>query len=731
MTEPAALAGISKLQIAAGAAIIAVVALVLYWPSLRGPFILDDEFLTQHRLVKATNGLYRLWFTTEAADYWPVTNTSFWLEWRLWKSDPTGYHVTNLVLHIVDCLLLWVILKRLAIPGAFLAALLFAIHPVNMESVAWIAQRKNVLALLFFLLSVWWYLKAEGFNAPSTIGQQKFRRNWYWLSFFGFILAMLSKGSVAILPVVLLLIMWWQHGRIVKQDVLRTMPFFVIAVLLTLVNLWFRSHGVEPEIRHATFVERLLGAGGVVWFYLYKAIWPTNLLFVYPQWSIRLVDPLWWLPLLAAILATALLWYKRRTPWGRALLFAWLYYCVCLLPVMGFADVGFMQYSLVADHYQHLALVAVVALAGSAAALLCRRERSFGYPFVVAVCGSVIVILSVFTFRQAKLYGSPRAIYQATLDGNPECWLALNNLGKIEADDGNIDLAEADFRKALAIYPDSSNDHYNLAVQLAAKGRTDEAFAHYHEAVRLGPETVGLYNNLGQLESRTGKHQEALADYRRALKIDPEDADVHFNFGVELAADGNPTEAVEHYREALRLGLKSADLYNDLGLAEAETGHADDAIAHYQSAIELNPQFEPAHYNLAIELAAQGKLSEAISHYGTALRLGPVTADLYNNLGIAQAMSDRLDEAVQSFEAGHRLEPGNLQASINLASAYARQGRLPEAISLAEQAQSQAKAQHNDAIAEQIAEQISHFKTQLPSPGPTKSPANSTPPGKR
>jgi len=705
---------LSSLQVTVGAALIVLLTSILYLPALHGPFILDDDFLTQNRLIKAPDGLYHIWLTTEATDYWPVTNTSFWLEWRLWKLNPTGYHITNLVLHILDSLLLWGVLKKLAIPGAFLAALLFAIHPINVESVAWIAQRKNVLALLFFLLSTLCYLKVGTRVSTASNDEQRQIFGWYWLSFLAFLFSMLSKGSVVILPVVLLLIVWWQRGHITRSDALRMLPFFAAAALLTVVNLWFRSHGAESEIRHASSVERVLGAVVVVWFYLCKAIWPANLLFVYPQWNIRAADPLWWLPLLAAVGCTAWLWHNRRLPWGRALLFAWLYYCVCLLPVMGFADVGFMQYSLVADHYQHLALISVVALAGAAAALLRQRIGSYGYALAVAVSGFIIMIFSVLTSRQATLYGSPRAIYEATLEGNPDCWLALNNLGKIEADAGHIEVAEADFRRALAIKPDSSNDHYNLAVQLAAEGRIDEAFAHYHEAQRLGPETVGIYNNLGQLESRTGQRKEALADYLHALKIDPDDPNVHFNLGIQLAADGNPTEAIDHYHEAIRLGLESADLYNDLGLAEAETGHSDQAIAHYRRALELNPNYGKAHYNLAIELAALGKLSDAITHYQESLRLGPVTADLYNNLGISLAMTGQFDEAVRNFESAHRLEPGNVQASVNLAAAYAHLGRLPEAIALAEQAQSQAKAQSNDALVQQIDQQLRQYKSQQP-----------------
>ncbi len=343
-----------------GTALIALVACVVYWPSLTGGFLWDDDvLLTGNALVKSADGLYRMWFTTEAVDYWPLTNSSFWLEWRLWGMNPIGYHVTNLILHVASATLAWAILRRLQIPGAFLAALIFVAHPVNVESVAWIAQRKNTLSMLFFLLSILWYFKHDlDTQAPG-------RARWYGLSLLAFVLAMLSKGSVVVLPLMLLLIAWWRRRRITSSDLARTLPFFVVGVGLTLVNIWVQTRGVQETIRHATLVERALGAGAVTWFYLWKAVLPINLTFVYPRWTIHASDLRWWCPLLAALLVTGLLVWRRHTPWGRPLLFAWAFYGLALAPVMGFADVYFMKYSLAADHYQYIALLGVSACAGA------------------------------------------------------------------------------------------------------------------------------------------------------------------------------------------------------------------------------------------------------------------------------------------------------------------------------------------------------------------------------
>ena len=248
-----------------------------YLPSLANGFIWDDDIsLTQNPAILSGDGLRQFWFTTETPDYWPVTATTLWAEWRLWGMNPLGYHVSNLALHLAEVALLWAVLRRLRVPGAAVAALLFALHPVNVESVAWITQRKNLVALLFFLLSIYAFVRAE-----------EGARSAYGLSLFAFVLALLSKGSVAVLPVVLLGLIAYRR-RLERRDLLRLLPFFLVAGALTLVDIWFQGHhlAAAETIRSAGAVERILGAGAVVWFYLSKALLPIHLLLPYPQWRI-------------------------------------------------------------------------------------------------------------------------------------------------------------------------------------------------------------------------------------------------------------------------------------------------------------------------------------------------------------------------------------------------------------------------------------------------------------
>jgi hypothetical protein len=332
------------------AAVLVFLTVLAYWPGLHGGFLWDDDTLIlDNPLVRSANGLYSIWFSTKSIDYWPLTYTSFWVEWRLFGTSPLGYHIVSLCLHLASAFLIWNILRRLDIRGAYLAALLFAVHPVNVESVLWISQRKNTLSEVFLLLSILWYIQDR-----------------YVPSLLGFCLAMLAKGSVATLPALLLLVVCWQHRRVTARDLWRMVPFGAVAGVLTIVNVWFQTHGSGEVIRHVTWTERVLGAMGALWFYLWKALVPVHLAFVYPQWNVDAHRWVWWMPLLGTIAVTVILLVRRHRPGYRATFFAWSFFVLALLPVLGLTDVYFMRYSLVADRYQYVGLIAVIAFVAAA-----------------------------------------------------------------------------------------------------------------------------------------------------------------------------------------------------------------------------------------------------------------------------------------------------------------------------------------------------------------------------
>jgi tetratricopeptide (TPR) repeat protein len=513
-----------------------------YLPSLANGFIWDDDAsLTQNPFIRSGEGLHDFWVTTLTPDYWPVTATTLWAEWRLWGMNPFGYHVTNLALHVAEVLLLWTVLRRLRIPGATLAALLFALHPVNVETVAWITQRKNLMAMLFFLLAILAFLKA---------GERL--RAAYWLSLLALVLGMLSKGSVAVLPVVLLgLIAWRRPLR--AGDFLRVAPFFAVAGVLTLVDIWFQGHhlAAAETIRRTGGLERLLGAGAVVWFYLSKAMLPIRLILPYPLWRIESASVGWWLPLLAALALTGWLWHGRRAhALSRGALFAWGYFCVALVPVMGFTDVYFMKFSLVADHYQHLALIGITTLAGAGWAEWHRRD-----PGLRSWAAAVITVglLGALTWQQGLRYRDTETFFEATLRQNPDSAMAHNNLGMVLGAEQRPLEAMTHFMEALRLEPDSAEAHSNIGAVLIGEGRAEEGMAHYRAALRIKPDLFVAHLNLGNTLLREGRLEEAGVELQAAVRLKPAFPEAHELLGDVWFQLGRGPEAIREYEAALRL----------------------------------------------------------------------------------------------------------------------------------------------------------------------------------
>ena len=465
-----------------------------YQPTWRAGFLWDDDVLiTENRMVQAPDGLYRIWFTTETTtDYYPLTSSFWWLQWRLWGKTPAGYHVVNVLLHAADVVLIWMVLRRLRIPGAWLAALLFAVHPVNVATVAWISEQKNTLSMLFFALSILWYLRFDEENNGW----------WYGLSLAAFLLALLSKTAPVMLPVVLLGCVWWLRGRLGSRDWLRNTPFFVLSILFGLTTMWFeynrRSSGVAPRV--GGLFSRLALAGLAPWFYLSKAVLPLHLCMIYPKWN-----PGEWgwsgcLPGIALAGSVALLWWKRDG-WGRPLLFGFGYFVLMLFPVLGFFDQGFYRYAMVADHWQYYSIVGVTALAAAGAVALGRRFPR-GQPQVIGLVAGLVVMLFVALSRQRCLvFRNQETLFQDNLLHNPLAWAAHCNLGIALARDGRIPEAIEHLQAALRIEPNSAEAHCSLGIVLARDGRMPEAMEHLQAALRIEPDFTEAQNALAQLRA--------------------------------------------------------------------------------------------------------------------------------------------------------------------------------------------------------------------------------------
>ncbi|MGA2798871.1 MAG: tetratricopeptide repeat protein [Thermoguttaceae bacterium] len=734
-----------RLLVSAGVALIAVAVFLAYRPSMTGGFILDDDRLvSDNDHIKASDGLHQFWCTAKADDYWPVTNSSLWIEWRLWGMHPTGYHVSNQILHIIEALLIWIILRKLSIPGAFLAAIIFAVHPVNVESVAWIAQRKNTMAMLFFLVSILWYLKANMPTAsvgmaPVSVGMEPvsmvmaparsqggpWEREtfssfilhpssfhfWYWLSLAAFVLAMLSKGSAVVLPALLLGIVWWLRP-LTKLDLVRTGPFFLFAAALAIVNVWFQTHGSGEVLRPAGFLERVLGAGGVVWFYFDKALLPLNLDFVYPQWHIETGNPLWWLPLIAALAVTAVLW-RYRASWSRPFLFAWGFFCVALAPVMGFADVGFMKSSLVADHYQHIAVIGLIALVSAGWSAWHCLARSGMRRAATAVAIGAAGAFMFLTWQQNHIYRDDVTLYQAALEKNPGFWMGHGNLANILGKADRLNDAIAHYEQALALNPKYFDAHNNLSVILTRIGRPEEAIEHSKQALLLNSNFAEPRYNLGNAYNAAGQHQEAIKLYEQALRMKPNYPEAMVNMGLALVAEGRSEEAIEYYRKALSLRPDYAAAHDDLGLELVKTGRPEEAIEHYTEALRIKPDFADAHENLGVALVQTGRIWEGINHYREALSLKPDFVDAHNNLALALVRIGHPEEAIKHYLYILRLKPDFIEAYFNLALLYAAMHKSSDAIATGRKALEIAKSKNQTALAKKIENWLNNYRASL------------------
>jgi tetratricopeptide (TPR) repeat protein len=699
-------------SLSVGAALIVLLTVVVYIPAMRGGFIWDDDHLiTGNRMVKASDGLYRFWFTTESPDYYPLTWSLWWLEWRLWGNNAVGYHILNVLLHAINAVLVWMILRHLKIPGAWLAGLVFGVHPVNAATVAWISEWKNALSMLFYAVAILLYLRFE----------EQGRWRWYGFSLAAFLLALLSKAAVVMLPFVLLGCVWWRRGRITRKDLLCSGPFFALSLVLGLVTIWFqynRAMGGHP-VRTAGFLSRLAAAGWVPWFYLSKALLPLNLSVIYPQWNVDDLRGFSYLPGIAIVGCLILFWRNRRS-WGRPLLFAVGYFVVVLFPVLGFFDQGFYYYSLVADHWQYVAIVGPIALAVAAGMAVSRRTGTRGR-CVVAVAGAVaLTVLGVSTWRRANVYHDDETLWRDTLIKNPNAWVAHYYLGHDLLELGRVPEAIGQYEQALRIRPDLAEAHYNLGKLLSQVGRTQEAIGQYEQALRIQPDFVEAHNNLGDALFQLGRVPEAIGQYEQALQVQPDFAEAHNNLGNALLRLGRVPEAIGQYEQALQVQPDLVEAHYNLGTALLELGKVPEAIGQYEQALRVKPDSAEVHYSLGNALLRLGKVPEAIAQYREALRLRPDWPPALSRLAwiLATDRNASLRNGAEAEQLAERLcvVTGYKQAEALdvLAAAYAEVGRFSDAIQVAQKAVELANAAGHRDLAGHIQERLKLYQAGSP-----------------
>jgi tetratricopeptide (TPR) repeat protein len=592
-----------------GLALVLLLTVLVYSPSINGTRLWDDDAHITRPDLQSWQGLYQIWSeVTATQQYYPLLHTTFWLEHKLWGDSVLGYHLINLLWHIVAVSLVYAILTRLKIPGALLAAAIFAVHPVMVESVAWISEQKNTLSAVFYLSAMLVYLDFDQSRQPSR----------YFLAIALFVLGLLTKTVTATLPAALLVIFWWQRGTLSwKRDIVPLLPFFLLGAAAGVVTAVIERKliGAEGAEFEMTILERGLLAGRVIWFYLSKLAWPANLIFVYPRWHI---DPkIWWQWLFpAAALGVSFgLWVIRNKVRGP--LAGWLLFVGTLAPVLGFLNVYPFIFSFVADHFQYLAsLGAIVLVAAGIAQGIERLSRPARY-LGIALCVVLISTLAALSFRQSRTYADVRTLYETTLDRNPSCWMAYNNLGDLfkESDPGEV---IALYRKALALRPDYPQAHNNLGYVFIQLGRFPEAIEHLQESIKTAPDFPQAHNNLGRAFYYTHRIPEATEQFQIAIGLNPRDANAHNNLANLFSA----------------------------------AGKMDDAIEHYQEAVQIRPSFVAAQYRLAEVLRQRGLLQQAIDHYQAALQYDPVFIDIYLDLAAALAEVKQSNEAIATAQKG-------------------------------------------------------------------------------
>lgn len=669
-----------------------VLTLVVYIPSYKAGFIWDDDVIAANPLMReGWSGLRDIWFSIRYGDFVPLTATTFWIEWQIYGGLKEIQHATNVVLQALNVVLLWRVLLRLRIPGSWVIAAVFAVHPVCVASVTWLAERKNTLSMTFYLLSLLYFFKSE--SVVGAVRIKPFSSRDYRLSFVFFLLGLLSKSAVVIMPVVVLLCAWWRDGQIGGRHLRRVAPFFIFAFsagVVTLVAHFYYGPklGVLPG---DSALVRILTAGRAVWFYFAQELAPVGLTMHYPRWKIDPTSLAAYLPGLAIVAVLAVFWRFRRS-WGSTCLFGFGYFLLALGPTIGVVNMAFLMVAPVADHFQYMALPGLIALVVGAGVYFLQRSIPNRLVAPAVVFLLTVPALASLSWQHQRLMGNAEALWHDNLKKNPESWVSYNNLGGIHFERGQFEDAERYYAQAVRFRTNLSMVQVNLGRSHFALGKTDAAIARYNEAIRLDPTDFKAYNNLGVAFITAGKTNEAIACFQKAVQLVPSDATFFANLARLLVESGRNREAMDLYSQRVKFVPSDSAAHYQLGGLLFAQGRLDEALHHYQEAVRLAPQFVEARFGLAEILVRQVRTAEAMEHWREILKVQPDAVQVLANLAWALA-TDRNDklrngvEAVAFAERAYALAGTNNPPYVDLlAATYAEAGRFAEAVKTEEQA---------------------------------------------
>jgi tetratricopeptide (TPR) repeat protein len=577
------------------AAIIVLAGLWIYSPAFHGDWIWDDTmYLSENPLLNDPARLWKAWFEPGSfIEYYPIEQTVQWLQWQLWGDDTLGYHLSNVALHLVSAMLVWRLLSKMGLQLAWLGGLIFAIHPMMVESVAWISELKNTLSLPPFLLAMCAWIDYENGG----------RRADYLKALALFLTAMLCKIAFAPFPVFILLYAWWKRGRIAVRDVRASVPFFAISLLLSFVTQWSGTVYLHNQLKNPAAVDiggvffRLALSGQTLANYFAKCFWPVGPIPIYPQWKVDPSSPISYLPWL--VLAGVCFWcWRNREGWGRHVLLGLGFFILFLGPFLGFLPISYLSFTWVMDHFLYVSIIGIIGLVVAGIETIDARLATAVHPISTGILTVIMGLLAFESHWYASAFTNQETFWTYTVERNPGAWLAQNNLGKILLQSGQPDKARERFVMAIRSNPEVGEPYCNLGTALAGMGQIPAAIDAFKQSLQRDPYSPETHNDLGIVLAQSGHTEEALANFQLALKSHPLYTETYNNRGNTFLQAGRIPEAIKEFQTALQIDPSYVAAHDDLGLALEQSGRIPEAMEQYQLALQFSPEDEKARENL-------------------------------------------------------------------------------------------------------------------------------------
>lgn len=635
-----------------GVALLIALVVMAYRGVWKADFIWDDDvYLTHNPCIIGPLNFWHIW-TTNHARICPLVISSFWLQYQLWGLNPLGYHLVTVAFHAASAVVLWRTLRVLKVPGAWLGAALWAIHPVQVESVAWISELKNTQSGLFYTLCAYFWARWETGGGTS--------RRQYVLAVLFAALAMASKSSTVVLPPVLLIVSWWLGGRIPWQRWKAIIPFVLLALGAVAWSMVSQDREGANETEWARSVpERLITAGHVMWFYLGKLAWPQPLMFIYPRWNVNPAAWLEWLPLAGCVAVTALLVLVRNTC-TRAAAFAGAVFVVALLPVAGLVDHYFLRYSFVGDHFVYLASMGPLALLAAGLTRLADKLGAWSWDIVSLFDGTLVVALGFVSAAHVPVFEDDVKLWGDSFQRNPDSWITANNLGVAYMQKGDAESARQLYEVVLHRQAKNAMAAGNLGATMLHTNGARDAEGFLQKAAQSFPRDSSIWNNLGLAQSRQRHSKEAIASFRKAIELNGANGEAHLNLANELLQTHHDAEAVAAFRDALKYLPARADLCLSYATALLNSGDAETAIEYYQKSLKQQPGSVIARYNLGNALAQAGRTREAVEAWEAVAAQGssPALIETVHNLAwvLATTTDDKVRNGRRALEVLQKIQ---------------------------------------------------------------------------